>query len=181
MIQPASIVTVFGSRYPAPGDADYERARRLGRLLAQGGFSVCTGGYSGIMEAVSRGAREANGHTMGVTVQTFRGSANAYVVEEQRTPSLFARLERLITQGNAYVVFSGGMGTIAELCLVWNLVQMKQLASPGAPIFLIGDHWQKLLEDWKSTTDIAAEDYRLLTLVKTPEEIVRRLTGESAA
>jgi predicted Rossmann-fold nucleotide-binding protein len=53
------IITVFGSSRPAEGHADYIEALELGRALAAAGFGVCTGGYSGVMEAVSRGAREA--------------------------------------------------------------------------------------------------------------------------
>jgi uncharacterized protein (TIGR00730 family) len=168
------IVTVFGSRYPRPEDPDYGAARHLGKVLAEQGYAVCTGGYSGIMEASSAGAREAGGHTIGVTVKTFLGSVNPFVVEEIRTESLFSRLERLIALGQAYVVFRGGMGTLAELCLVWNLVQMGQLPS-HRPIFLYGEFWNQFLEGWKHFTDAAHEDYALLRVVTTPEEIVHAL------
>ncbi len=57
------IVTVFGSSRPHEGDADYEEARVLGRALAKHGFAVCSGGYAGVMAAVSRGAKEAGGKT----------------------------------------------------------------------------------------------------------------------
>src|SRR5438445_11721887 len=60
------IVTVFGSSRPRESDADYEEARVLGRALAKHGFSVCSGGYGGVVEAVLRGAEEAGGKTYGV-------------------------------------------------------------------------------------------------------------------
>ncbi|MFI5174898.1 MAG: LOG family protein [Terriglobia bacterium] len=168
------IVTVFGSRSPQPQDPDYASARHLGKLLAERGYTICTGGYTGIMEATSLGAREAGGHTIGVTVETFRGTANPFVVEEIRTQSLFSRLERLIALGEAYVVFRGGMGTLAELCLVWNLLQMGQVPS-HRPVFLCGGFWNQFLEGWKQFTDTAHKDYALLNVVTTPEEIVEGL------
>lgn len=172
-----NIITIFGSRYPREGSADYDMARRLGKLLAENGYSTCTGGYTGIMEASSRGAREGNGHTIGVTVKTFGGSPNPYVIEEIRTSNLFTRLEKLMTLGNAYVVFRGGMGTIAELCLAWNLVQMRQFGSPR-PIVLIGEFWNPLLNNWMKTTDIAVSDYKLLKVVSKAEEVIQTLKSK---
>ena len=168
------IITVFGSRSPLPGSEAYDTARNLGRLLAENDYAVCTGGYSGIMEAVSRGAREVGGHTIGVTVKTFAGPPNPFVVEEMRMPDLFARLHRLVALGGNYVVFDGGMGTIAELCLVWNLVQMKQLQQ-RRHIFVIGPSWNEILKQWRSATDIPAGDYALLELVRSPEQVVEAL------
>ena len=65
------IVTVFGSSRPSEGDSDYAEARELGRRLAERGFAVCSGGYGGVMEAASRGAKEAGGKTYGVTAEFF--------------------------------------------------------------------------------------------------------------
>src|SRR5438128_10095508 len=70
----ALVVTVFGSSRPHEGDADYEEARILGRSLAKHGFFVCSGGYGGVMEAVSRGAKEAGGKTFGVTAEFFKAA-----------------------------------------------------------------------------------------------------------
>jgi uncharacterized protein (TIGR00725 family) len=67
----ARIVTVFGSSRPREGDAEYTIARSLGAELTTKGFIVCSGGYSGVMEAVSRGAKEAGGRTLGITASFF--------------------------------------------------------------------------------------------------------------
>src|SRR5437763_16964325 len=71
---PEVIVTVFGSSRPREGSLDYEEARVLGRALAKHGFAVCSGGYAGVMEAVSRGAKEAGGKTYGVTAAFFKSA-----------------------------------------------------------------------------------------------------------
>ncbi len=76
------IVTVYGSNAPKDGEAEYEQARALGRLLAQQGYVVATGGYAGTMEAASRGAKEAGGYVIGVTTSLFDGirlSSNPYI------------------------------------------------------------------------------------------------------
>ena len=70
-MSPGNIITVFGSARPRAGEADYEEARRLGGELARRGFQVCTGGYTGVMEAVSRGAKEAGGRTIAITSDIF--------------------------------------------------------------------------------------------------------------
>jgi uncharacterized protein (TIGR00725 family) len=74
------IITVFGSSRPREGSADYEEARVLGRSLAEHGLAVCSGGYAGVMEAVSRGAKEAGGKTYGVTAEFFSSAkVNAWI------------------------------------------------------------------------------------------------------
>ena len=73
-----NIITVFGSARPQAGEADYEEARRLGGELARRGFQVCTGGYTGVMEAVSRGAKEAGGRTIAIT-STFFADASEHL------------------------------------------------------------------------------------------------------
>ena len=78
------IVTVFGSSRPKEGDAEYEEARALGRSLAERGLAVCSGGFGGVMEGVSRGAKEAGGKTYGVTAEFFKRQANAWVDTEVR-------------------------------------------------------------------------------------------------
>ena len=77
-------VTVFGSSRPSEGESDYEDARSVGRALADAGFSVCSGGYGGVMAAVSRGAKERGAQTFGVTADFFTASkANEWIDVEK--------------------------------------------------------------------------------------------------
>ncbi len=139
-----TVVTVFGSSQPAPGTAEYETARELGSALARVGFTVCTGGYGGVMEGVSRGAREAGGHTIGVTAEVFGSAANAWVVEEVRVKTWQDRLFELIRRGDGYVVLPGGTGTLAELAVIWELLNKGFLARK--PLVVLGDFWQPVLD-----------------------------------
>jgi len=142
-----SIISVFGSSMPHPGSADYEAARDLGRRLAEAGFAVQTGGYAGIMEAVSRGADEAGGHVVGVTCAAFEVSnsaaPNAWVKEVIRQPNLSARVLYLVTNCDGAIVMPGGVGTLSELALVWSLVQVGEV--PPKPVILVGGLWQRTL------------------------------------
>ena len=104
-------ITVFGSGMVTPTDALYETAVATGRVIAEAGFALCNGGYGGTMEASARGARDAGGHTIGVTCSIFgRGGPNPFINQEIPTTSLFERLDHLIQRGDAYVVFPGGTG-----------------------------------------------------------------------
>src|SRR5438105_11277691 len=121
-------ITVFGSSRVTPGEATYRDAMRLGRLLAQGGYTVCSGGYAGVMEAVSRGAAEAGGTVIGITVRAWapRLQANPWVATEVAAPHLFERLMRL-TESDAYIALEGGPGTLCEVALAWNLFQTESI------------------------------------------------------
>src|SRR5881397_3697699 len=118
-MEPEIIVTVFGSSRPREGDADYEEARVLGRALAKHGFAVCSGGYGGVMEAVSRGAKEAGGKTYGVTAEFFKtAKINAWIDVEVRKQSWEERLFGLIRLANGLVAGRGGTGTLVEPAVV---------------------------------------------------------------
>ena len=90
------VVSVFGSSYPREGSQAYGEARLVGRLLAEAGLVVCNGGYGGVMEAVSRGAKEADGEVWGVTLDLFGGkrSCNSWLDREIPTDDFPARFER---------------------------------------------------------------------------------------
>jgi uncharacterized protein (TIGR00725 family) len=115
------IITVFGSSRPEDGHADYVEALELGRALAAAGFSVCTGGYTGVMEAVSRGASESGGRVLAVTSTFFRSRTNRWVEEETRVATWQERLFELVRLGDGYVACKGGTGTLVELAVVWAI------------------------------------------------------------
>ena len=141
-------ITVFGGAQPKEGTAAYEEARELGKLLAERGHAVLTGGYMGTMEAVSRGAHEVGGHVIGVTcidIEEWRGSSpNQWVKEERRKQTLMERLQGLIEGCDAAIALPGGAGTLAEISLMWNLMIVESL--PPRPLTLIGRGWQSTFD-----------------------------------
>jgi uncharacterized protein (TIGR00730 family) len=143
-------ITVFGGAQPKEGSTGYEEARELGKLLAEGGHTVLTGGYMGTMEAVSRGASEAGGHVIGVTcidIEEWRSSSpNQWVKEERRKQSLFERLQGLIEGCDAAIALPGGAGTLTEISLMWNLMIVESI--PPRPLILIGSGWQSTFDQF---------------------------------
>jgi uncharacterized protein (TIGR00730 family) len=140
----ARIITVFGSSRPREGDAHYAQAHALGAALAAAGFVVCSGGYAGVMEAVSRGAKEAGGKTLGITAKFFKGRANRWVDEEIRTKTWQDRLFELIKRGHGYVTCPGGTGTLVELAVVWEM--LNKGAMKKKPLVVLGDFWQPIID-----------------------------------
>src|ERR1043166_9437770 len=118
-MKPERIITVFGSSRPPASHPDYEEARRLGQALGAAGFSVSSGGYGGVMEAVSRGAKEAGARTYGVTAEFFKPQANAWVDSEIRVGTWQERLFELVRMAHGFVTCKGGTGTLVELAVVW--------------------------------------------------------------
>ena len=141
-------ITVFGSASPKEGEPDYEAAYRLGYLLGQAGYTVMTGGYAGTMEAVSRGAVDGGGHTIGVTcaeIERYRPlDANPWVQKVVPTETLIDRLRILTTEADAAIALPGGVGTLLEISLAWNLRVIHAL--PPQPLILVGRGWQQTFE-----------------------------------
>jgi uncharacterized protein (TIGR00725 family) len=137
-------ITVFGSSRPEEGHTEYAEAVELGRALAAESFAVCTGGYGGVMEGVSRGAREAGGRVLAVTSSFFRPRANRWVEKETRMATWQERLFELVRLGDGYVACKGGTGTLVELAVVWEMLNKK--AMDHRPFVILGDFWQPILD-----------------------------------
>jgi len=139
------IITVFGSSRPKEGSSDYEEARVLGRALVKHGFAVCSGGYAGVMEAVSRGAKEAGGKTYGVTAEFFKNAKlNRWVDSEVRLKTWEERLFELIRMADGFVACKGGTGTLVELAVVWEMLNKSVMKAK--PFAVLGEFWQPILD-----------------------------------
>lgn len=167
-------ISVFGTARSVEGDPDYEEARLMGRLLAEAGYEVCTGGYRGAMEAASRGAHEAGGHVVGITVEPWSGwlTPNSYLKEEIATANLYNRLERLIDSA-ALIAVHGGAGTLAEVALAWNLMQLGDIKARA--LILVGPSWRRLAEAFAADLIINEQDLALLHVVDTPADAIALL------
>jgi uncharacterized protein (TIGR00725 family) len=119
------IVTIFGGSKCAEHEPEYAQARRVGELLAEAGYTICTGGYLGVMEAASRGAHEKGGRVLGIIMNQFKAEPNRYLTDKVATPHFYERLQQLITRSVGFVAIRGGMGTVTELSLVWNKIQTR--------------------------------------------------------
>jgi uncharacterized protein (TIGR00730 family) len=182
------MVSIFGSSLPREGTAAYEDARLLGRLLAEAGLAVCNGGYGGLMEASARGAREGGAHTVGITCTVWPSPANRWIEEEIRTASFLERLTTLIERGDAYVVLPGGTGTLAELSLVWEMMNKSTLSKTVGgrkPLLVMAPYWLPVIEclnqemslgvDATPPFDRRPRAMEIVTLVETAQQAVQQL------
>ncbi len=171
------IVTIFGGSKCCDSDLEYSHALRVGELLADDGFTICTGGYSGVMEAASRGAHERGGRVIGITMNQFKIEPNRYLTEKVPSEHFYERLQRLIVQSVGYIALRGGMGTVTEISLVWNKMQTRVLGS--RPLVLLGDCWPPVVREWQRSLAVNDEDVRMLEFANTPEEAVATIKQKS--
>jgi uncharacterized protein (TIGR00730 family) len=158
--------TVFGSARIGRGHRDYEQARECGRLLAEAGFAVITGGGPGVMEAANRGAKEGGGFSVGFNIELpHEQEANPYVDLGLSFRHFYARKVMLVKAAEGFILFPGGFGTLDELFESLTLIQTDKVLE--FPVVLIGTtYWRGLLE-WISerplaTGKISPEDVGLL-------------------
>lgn len=160
-------ITIFGSSRVNPDSDEYAAAIELGRALAARGLTVVTGGYNGVMEAVSLGAKQCGGHVIGVTVdviaRNFERLPNAYVDQEVKTAALLERIDKLVELGAAYVVLPGGAGTLVELGVVWNLALLGALH--GKPLVVVGNGWRRVLQTMVDELHTIEADLRFVRFV----------------
>ncbi len=183
-------ITIFGSSIPTEGSAVYEEARWLGGLLAREGYGIANGGYGGLMAGTARGARDAGGHTLGVTCRIWPTRPNPWIIEEVRTDDYLGRLRTLAERGDAYIVLPGGTGTLAELAVVWEMMNKGTLARDiggRKPFLVYKPYWQGVVECLLQESNLsdlpveqAVERYApVLSFIRffsTPEEAVGQLT-----
>ncbi len=168
------IVAIFGSSRTPEGHPHYQLAYDLACRLASGGYTICSGGYWGIMDAATRGARDSGGEAVGVTLEYFsskRGGANPLLTREEPKQSLFQRLDTLLGISSAHVVLPGSIGTLAELFISWNLL----IAAGTKPLILLGDSWEPLIDFLVRNTEIRDEDRDRLFFARTAEEAFDRI------
>lgn len=174
MASSGKAIAVFGSGSAPAGHPVLAQAERLGRLLAETGFILICGGYGGTMEAASRGARQAGGHVVGVTLDLFapRLAPNPWLTEEQRVSDFFPRLQRL-TSADGFVVLQGGIGTLTEATLTWTLLQTGQI-SPR-PFLFVGAGWSRLFEAFRAETLMSERDFVLARVVDDVDDALTLL------
>jgi uncharacterized protein (TIGR00730 family) len=136
-------ITIFGSSIPKEGDDEFETAYQLGKLLAKNNYNVCTGGYKGIMQAVSKGSREEGGEAIGVTVRLWNATPNNYLTKEIKCNSLFERISKMIETGDAFIVLQGGTGTLLELAVVWEYMNKRLMERK--PVLCHSKMWKDIV------------------------------------
>lgn len=175
--RPERIVTIFGGSKCFYTDPEYVQAQRVGEMLAHEGFTICTGGYLGVMEAASRGAHEVGGRVLGIVMNQFKSEPNRYLTDKVATPHFYERLQQLITRSVGFVAIRGGMGTVTELSLVWNKIQTHVIGP--RPLVLLGECWPPIVKAWRQYLAVSEADIAVLDFANTAEEAVAIIKEKS--
>lgn len=168
--------TVFGSARVREGDYDYELARKVGRLLADDGVTVMTGGGPGIMEAANRGAFEKGGCSVGCNIELpFEQKPNPYTNVSVTFNYFFVRKVMLVKYSSAFIIMPGGFGTLDELFEAITLIQTNKIKP--FPIIMIGSKFWGGMLDWLkgSMTEkgfISKSDMDLIRVEDDPHDAV---------
>jgi len=180
-------VTIFGSARTRPGTFGYEETRRLAEALAEMGCDVITGGGPGLMQAANEGAARwpDRAQSVGIRVNLpFEQDVNAFVTEAFEHRTFFTRLHQFVLTSDAFVVAPGGIGTVLETMLIWQLLQVKHLED--TPLILVGKMWPGLIE-WARGSMLSAdhplanvEDIAIPRCVATADEAIAILRERHA-
>jgi len=172
-------VSIFGSTRVKPGDEVYQKAERIGQLLAEHGFSVITGGGPGVMEAVNKGASSAGGKSIGLNIELpFEQKPNPYANITLSFRYFFVRKVMFVKYAVAYIILPGGFGTMDELLESVTLIQTHKIKP--FPVILVGTNYWKGFLDWIKEVllkegKISPEDLDILQLIDEPAEIIKTI------
>jgi uncharacterized protein (TIGR00725 family) len=148
-------MTAFGSSRIASTDPRFEDVEQLSCKLAQRGWDGLTGGHQGMMAAFSQGIRAGGGHVRGITLECFPTPPNNTFSEEIRAHDFFARMQHLIEDCDAWLVLPGGLGTLSELAMSWDLRAINILKN--RPLILYGDMWPRLVATLQETLALSTD------------------------
>jgi len=147
-------VTIFGSARAKPGSPAYSETRRVARALTEMGCDIITGGGPGLMQAANEGASEANAgehdKSLGIRIALpFEQEVNPFVEQAFVHDTFFTRLHHFVLASDAFIVAPGGIGTVLEAMMIWQLLQVRHLE--GTPFLMVGRMWPGLV-DWARQT-----------------------------
>ena len=171
-------VAIFGSARAQPGTFVYEEVKRVAAAVAAMGCDVVTGGGPGLMQAANEGASLAGAPgSIGIRVDLpFEQDANPFVVQAFEHETFFTRLHHFVIASDAFVVVPGGIGTVLEMLMIWQLLQVRHVDK--VPLILVGKMWRGLVE-WARTSMLDArlalanaQDLDIPTCVDTADEAI---------
>jgi hypothetical protein len=181
-------VSIFGSARVRPDDFAYQETRRLAAALASMDCDIITGGGPGLMQAANEGAASVPGasRSVGIRIELpFEQDVNAFVTQAFEHRTFFTRLHQFVIQSDAFVVAPGGIGTVLETMMIWQLLQVGHLQS--TPLILVGQMWPGLV-DWARRSMLGAdpplandEDISIPRCVATADQAIAILVGHHAA
>jgi predicted Rossmann-fold nucleotide-binding protein len=172
-------VTIFGSARARPGGFAYEETKRAAAALAELGCDIITGGGPGLMQAANEGAASSSGKAQSVGIRVdlpFEQEVNSFVSQAFEHRTFFTRLHQFVLTSDAYIVAPGGIGTVLETLMIWQLLQVNHLQD--TPLLLVGRMWPGLVS-WARTEMLSydpplagADDFSIPQCVAGADEAI---------
>lgn len=183
-------VTIFGSARIQPGTPAYDAVKQLAAGLTEMGCDIISGGGPGLMQAANEGARsvdpDALHRSVGIRVDLpFEQEINPYVGKGYGHGTFFSRLHHFTIVSDAFIVVPGGIGTLLEMSLVWQLLQVRRLHN--TPLILVGKMWESLVgwgREWmlRDGFELAGEgDFSIPQIAGSVEESIALIRDNRAA
>lgn len=167
-------IAIFGSSFVQSNEPDYVTTYEIALQLGRAGFSIMTGGYKGVMEAASKGASEAGVPVIGITAAPVeamrRVKANQWVERIVPYDTLRERVIHLTLRADGYVVMPGGVGTLNELTMAWELMRVREI--PPRPLVCYGEYWETMLAPFRQSSYILPIYWENIHFAHTVQDVV---------
>ncbi len=180
-------VTIFGSARAKPGTVAYDETKRAAKALAEMGCDIITGGGPGLMQAANEGVEGVGDARTSVGIRVdlpFEQEVNPFVELAFEHRTFFTRLHHFVLASDAFIVAPGGIGTVLETMMIWQLLQVRHLEQ--TPLILVGKLWPGLI-DWVrdsmlsfETPLINAEDVDIPVCVANADEAIAMIREHRA-
>ena len=180
-------VTIFGSARARPGTVAYDETKRAAKALAEMGCDIITGGGPGLMQAANEGVDLAGeARSLGIRVDLpFEQEVNPFVELAFEHRTFFTRLHHFVLASDAFIVAPGGIGTVLETMMIWQLLQVRHLEH--TPLIMVGKMWPGLIE-WVreamlsfETPLISLEDVDIPVCVANADEAIAIIQSHKQA
>jgi uncharacterized protein (TIGR00730 family) len=151
-------VSIFGSARAGRGSFGYEETKRVAGVLAELGCDIVTGGGPGLMEAANEGAASSPERVRSVGIRVdlpFEQDVNTFVGMAFEHRTFFTRLHQFVLVSDAFLVAPGGIGTVLEMMMIWQLLQVGHVRR-DTPLILVGRMWPGLVE-WARTSMLSMD------------------------
>jgi uncharacterized protein (TIGR00730 family) len=167
-------ITAFGSSRITEQDVRFLDVVLLSEKIAKQGWSGLVGGHQGMMAAFSHGLRAGGGEVTGITLEVFPTPPNNTLSEEKRATDFFERMQMLIEQADAYIVLPGGLGTLAEFAMTWDLLAIRILEK--RPLIVYGKDWLPLIDVMKQQLVMSVDHgFESLTYCESHDDVLAAL------
>jgi len=171
-------IAAFGSSRLRSDNPIYADVVSLSTAIAEQGWNGMTGGHQGMMAAFSEGIHAGGGHIRGITLDRFPTPPENTLSEEIRAHNFFDRMRTMIEESQAWLVLPGGLGTLAELAMTWDLIAIRVLEP--RPLLLYGEMWEPVINTLAEQLVVSTDQaFEAIQICKTHQEVLKALSPYS--